>query len=404
MSANDIYEMTGPTEWASPPEQLSFSSMRTIEECPLRWQLTRSRYGELPSFPARPSPAALVGKVVHALLERLFRRLASNAFPAIGSADFQRAMVEVDIHVQVREALAKCRQDLAAQPRSQGITIPDSELDVYNKLCRIFKPIYRRMVVSRHARRAGESAGEVVGWLELLRRKGTLTEVRLTHPELPLVGVIDLMMDDGGKTRIIDFKTGAEKPEHREQVMLYALFWFRRTGDLPETGELYYADSNQAFPVSNEELTQLEDELARRITKLKYLLSRHPAEGRRGLHCRHCDVRQFCDAYWSPASAATAQTDEFRSDLEATVLEQVPGGWRVSVSYPNGDTLAEMAIDELVHLAKIQEGDLLRILGGRQVEGTQIIKLTRLTEVFRQGSITLNAPDHHALRGHAGTR
>ena len=57
-----------------------------VERCPLQWQLIHSRYGDLEGFPTRPNPAAVEGEIVHALIERLFRRLALAGFPEPGSA------------------------------------------------------------------------------------------------------------------------------------------------------------------------------------------------------------------------------------------------------------------------------------------------------------------------------
>jgi hypothetical protein len=81
--ASSLYHLAGPTEWAAPPELFSFSSLKAVERCPLQWQLARSRYGDLDGFPARPSPAAAEGEIVHAALERLFRALALEGCPAL---------------------------------------------------------------------------------------------------------------------------------------------------------------------------------------------------------------------------------------------------------------------------------------------------------------------------------
>ena len=55
----------------------------------------------------------------------------------------------------------------------------------------------------------------------------------VAHPTLPVHGVIDLLRRDAAGTHVVDFKTGTPKPEHRDQFALYALLWWRATGDLP---------------------------------------------------------------------------------------------------------------------------------------------------------------------------
>lgn len=98
--------------------------------------------------------------------------------------------------------------------------------------------------------------------LALLERLGVLSEQEVRHPELPLLGIIDLLVRRDGQTTVLDFKTGASRPEYRRQIQLYALLWWRSTGDLPAHVELRYGARVEGWPVSADELCRLEEELA----------------------------------------------------------------------------------------------------------------------------------------------
>src|SRR5687767_3652518 len=84
MDAKTFYRLQGPSEWKKAPERFSYSSLKRLEECPLRWQLANSSYGELPRYPSRPSASIETGTIVHDALEKLFRGLAQRGLPPIG--------------------------------------------------------------------------------------------------------------------------------------------------------------------------------------------------------------------------------------------------------------------------------------------------------------------------------
>src|SRR4051794_13232546 len=68
----------GTAQWPPIPSQWSYSSLRDAEECPRRWALSRASYPsiwERQGYPPRPALAALVGDVVHLVLERVLRAL-----------------------------------------------------------------------------------------------------------------------------------------------------------------------------------------------------------------------------------------------------------------------------------------------------------------------------------------
>jgi hypothetical protein len=358
--------------------------MRQMEECPLRWQLMHSRYGELRSFPERPRAAALVGKVVHAVLDALFRGLGERGSPPLGSPAFRQAMAEIKIMERIQQELSRYRMALEAHPRAAGLVILENERGIYNQVCQLFHGVYAQAQRGQEGRDMPEDVPpqDAAGWLQLLRTRGALTEVRLQHPELPLVGVLDLIWDGGGRTHIVDFKTGEEKPEHVEQLELYALLWFRVTGEIAGKLELCYPGTRRSMQVAEGRILEVEERLRARIAALRNVLASHPAAARPGAQCGHCDVRQFCARYWEGRVAVQAAAEHGRIDVELTVTQQLSayvivgqtaGGEEISVSFAEevGGRIGAFAI-----------GDKMRILGARAGESAREVRLLKSTEVF----------------------
>jgi putative RecB family exonuclease len=126
--------------------------------------------------------------------------------------------------------------------------------------------------------------------------QGALSELHISHPTLPFVGIIDLVLLAGDGVTVVDFKTGEPKSLHRQQLMWYAVLWWRRTGQAPVAIEMRYLSHAATFSVSVDDLRSAEENLHARIDELTGLLEEPPATPRPGDQCRYCDVRQFCDA------------------------------------------------------------------------------------------------------------
>lgn len=388
MDRGVLYRLTGPTEWARAPAQYSYSTLRSLRECTLRWQLQRSSYGEQQGFPERPSMAAVMGKIIHHALELLFKALGARGLPAIGSTPFQQVLRELDLVVRIRELVQRQQALLSAQPRSAGLRVGMSERDLYNQVCRLFHPLYAQTRTARQERTIApeKTFHQPEELLHRLQAKGVLTEVRLSHPTLPLVGIIDLLWRDRGETRIVDFKTGVLQPHHREQLVLYALLWWRVTGDLPSHLELRYLEGTETFSVAEEDLAALEEQLAAELPGLSVAFERPPAQrARLGSHCRHCDVRGMCDAYWKqrPVDVAVAGEGVWR-DAEVTVVAILSEA-DVLCQDNAGTELVLSFREELgPTLTSPQTGEQLRILSAFQPTGQMELQIRSGTEVFRR--------------------
>jgi hypothetical protein len=116
----------------------------------------------------------------------------------------------------------------------------------------------------------------------------------------------------------VDFKTGAAKDSHRDQLLLYAMLWWRVTGLAPVRIEVQYLKDGWAEAVAETELDRVEKSVGKEIDKAVAALSRQPGPARPGPDCARCPVRARCEEGWlhaEPGAALTGRT----ADCEVTV-------------------------------------------------------------------------------------
>lgn len=391
-----LYQLLGPTAWATPPSAYSYSSLTAIERCPRQWQLAHSRYGDLARFPTRPHPAAVEGEIVHTVLDRLFKALAVRGMPALGTPSFREGLAEVDVQGSVRHLLVEHERTLADHPRAGAFRLRASPQQLVNQVIRLFRDLYQNAVTTHRVSdlpaailRAPKQLPSGPALAALLRERRALSELSLFHPNLPFGGIIDLIWTDKEDSVITDFKTGQEKPEHKKQVAYYAILWWRCSGAIPGRAEVRYPD--RLVPVALKEalLLEVEDELRRRVNAVATMLDSIPTQAVLGEHCQHCDVRQFCDSYWAdrsdlfPGRTRTA-VQKTSLDVEITVVGE-PSGSGFDAQTGNASVFPVVFREDvaLVH-GPFAKGERLRILGGQAIEAGAL-ELRPWTEVFHRG-------------------
>ena len=388
MTPDPIYHLTGPTAFSAPPGAFSYSSLGSIERCPRQWQLAHARYGDRDGFPARPSPAAAEGEIVHDALDHLFRRLSFFGLPPAGTADFRAAIADADVTgfvgVKVREHEARLRQ----HPRGAGARLAATEQQLVNRVIRLFREVYP----NASARPPFTARGNVTrpgGYLpagsalvDLVARKGALGELPLAHPAVPFRGVLDLVWWDADGPVVTDFKTGSARPEHRTQVGYYSVLWWRCAGLPPVRAEVRYPGSVATEVIGHARLGEYEAELIARIEAAGTAVTGTPAPAKPGECCRYCDVRQFCESYWAglPGDAGT--------QAGATDLELVVAGEPTATGFV-GTTSAGDQISVVFHAdvgrahGPFRAGDRLRIINAVSAPPRRSFELRAWSEVFR---------------------
>lgn len=380
----NIYEMKEPTAWVTSSERFSFSSLRAITSCPRKWQLLNSRWGEFERFPERPHPKAIEGTIVHQAIDRLFRALARRGMPQIGSDLFHDAVLDVGFWDFFGQEVDRWNECLARHPRAGPYFVLRTPAgDLASRAIGLVRERYvaragRPWPTSGDGRAASSRPPRLA---ELLRSRGALTEVRIEHPSLPFVGVIDLVESVGGEVRIVDFKTGSSSGDEGLQLRQYALLWWRHIGTCPTSVSVQHLDSHWDSGVAETELARVEKALEVSISDARGLLELRPAPARPGQSCGSCPVRARCNEGWRVHVAGQIGTCQNVMDAEVIVaaapaaagfLGRSAGG-RVDVVYE-----APVA----ARLPTIVEGSRLRLIDALARDDGRTLEIRPWTEVY----------------------
>lgn len=389
MSTDSFYDLKEPTTWAQPPRTYSFSSLQALQTCPRRWQLVHSGWGQHARFPERPQPAAIEGQIVHEALDLLARELGRHGRPPIASSGFREAIERCGFWTFFVTQVDDWNSRLAYHPRAgPRYVLRTKPRDLANQAIRLFREQYQpgaERPVDAHAVGAASASGSGTSVLSLLQARGALSEVRLEHPSLPLMGVLDVVALEGDSSAtVVDFKTGARKPAHEEQVLLYALLWWRVTGKRPGRAVVQYLDSSWTLSPKETALVAAEKSIAKAIDQAKTALSARPAAASAGQECAWCPVRPRCNEGWASGERGSRSTASSKSiDIEITVSSN-PTPTGLLGTRANGDEVS-VVFDAAVgsSLPPAKAGDRFRIVDAAPRSEGKEIALRPWTEMYR---------------------
>lgn len=376
--------------WPSPPVTWSYSSLREVSECPRRWMLSRANYPDLWSgwgYPSRPSVAALLGDIVHEVLELLVHRIRAAGCTSLADPGVVVVLKELGGYTRlVEDGMERRLDELAGNPRMAG------HLDALRTALRVNVPEMRQRVQALVARgplllgHLGDDGASATPGTCLA--PGAYPEVELRAPSLRLAGRVDILVVDDEGCEITDYKTGAPDDRHADQLHLYSLIWSRDTEHNPRslpTRRLtlsYSANEVDIVPLDDQSLDALAHATTKAIELAEAALQERPPPAYPHPEiCGFCDVRQLCDDYWMGLANLASIAGEW-FDFEGTVVEQ------------NGSRSWILAItaEPLLLLRTSSEavpfgvGDRVRLLGLHREEDEEIKLLvavfTGASEVF----------------------
>lgn len=397
--AEDAFETpvaTSAGHWPSPPRRWSYSSLSEAEECPRRWMLSRAAYPEIWSgagYPPRPTLPALLGDVVHRVLEIVIRE-----FHARGCTDLTDPSAVVILRAlggysKVAErAIHELVDPLADNPRAIA-RLDGLRASLLAKVPEVRQRV--QMVVSRTSLQPPSGVATEVSppgdrWPLGV---GSYPEVALRASDLRLGGRVDLITIAEDACEITDYKTGAPDPHHADQVRTYALLWAHDTALNPSALPVrrlilsYPTHDVDVDAPTGAELVNDAAEMAARIDAADLMLQERPPEARPAeAMCRLCGVRQLCEDYWTElASRPMAEGSDGQPqwfDLEATVTTQNgPRSWLLTSEADQSTTLLRTAAEATI----FRLGDrvrLLNLLRGNDPESMPVGSMTQASEVF----------------------
>lgn len=375
-----FYELQCPTAWVTPPTMWSSTSLDDVEACPRRWQLLRSRWGDFERFPVRPPPAAVEGQIVHEALDRLTRACGQRGNPVFGSTEFSAALNDADFFPGFARAVAEWQQRLRAHPRpGPAFRLRASGEELANRAVRMFREQYMPygQVATQAAERVTETQADVKA---LLKKKRILSEVKLMHPDLPFLGILDRVQHTREGVEVVDFKTGKPSDKHHRQLLRYALLWWRNTSDIPVRVSAQYLHGAESWPVTQVALEDVEADLMKRLLLLADALGTHPAAAKPGTGCHTCAVRARCAEGW--AIGEEAALVDGRGDAELVVMAKAGDHGFLARSRTGAEIAVVYEAPVAMLLPEYVEGQVLRVLDGVWKEKRTQLELKAWTELF----------------------
>lgn len=402
-----------PPAWAPPPEKMSFSKLRQIESCPRRWALTASDYPQIwrkRGYPEPLVPATIVGRVTHRAIEIIVKEFHRRGCVSFDDAQAITAMRELGGFSSVIEkSLDDILSQFADNPRvSEPLEVVKRVLhERRGKIREDVRILLSRMLGGRRtlSRDSSQSQG-----LNGPLGNGIHPEVRLVNEEMKWEGIADLIRLSSTECEIRDFKTGAPKEEHVEQLRSYSLLWLLDDGINPAGRPaskltISYVNTDvDVPPLSASEVSAFKDELMTRTkTALEKTAGCPPDAMPRAENCRRCVVRHLCGAYWEkPTIEMLARDCQLSSLLDVEVHILGDHGSRSYDAVSIASTTLPPDIPVLLRFSGntigCTEGNRLRLLDvimrreqdEREDDGRVIISTAKFSEVYIVGSCRCN--------------
>jgi len=380
--------------WPPLPKAWSYSSLRAAEECPRRWALSRATYAGLwtrPGYPPRPILPALVGDVMHRVLELILMGLHDRACRSL----VDPCAVEVLRSLGGYTALTTRVIEEHIAPLEANPRVADRVAGIRSALLLQVPAIRQRVqaILTRTDLRYASHAEH--GSDDTHRRslmEGSNPEVELRAPELKFAGRADLITIDETGCSITDYKTGAPDPHHADQIRAYSLLWSRDAEVNPENIPvrrllLSYATHDERIgPPTDAELGALARQLLERIAKVEGQLRFRPPAARPALSmCRLCSVRHLCEEYWSgPAASALGSPTLDFVDCEVIIVSRNgPRSWIVETDAQPRSALLRTPTET----PGFAPGDKVRLLDLAQAQDDDTsrftLTMTQASEVYK---------------------
>ena len=187
-------------EWPALPAHWSFSTLREVESCPLRYALRSATYsgdrlGGAGGYPNKTSEAALLGIVMHGAVEQAVRALRGGPATSDPSAAVSALRELGGYPAIIERCVASVERDLLSNPRTSGrasrlgASLRRRAPEIRSAVQRIVARLPPSEVTSRPASRPADAPRPGRGPLAL----GPHPEARLRSDEERFKGQVDLL-------------------------------------------------------------------------------------------------------------------------------------------------------------------------------------------------------------------
>jgi hypothetical protein len=398
-----VLTVLNPSEWAPPPEFLSFSLLKEVESCALRAALRRAKYVGLWDkwgYPPKLNEARIAGSIVHETVVKIAAYLRSKGLESVHDEGSFSALKELGGYSRmIADTLAEMLARLQDNPRCHN---PDRLKQ--SLVVRLPEMREKTQIMLSRLRWKSHASGTPVS--QETRSQGPLSagshfEILLTARSLKWKGVADLIEVYGSDVSIVDFKTGSRSESHEEQLEIYALLW-ANDEDLNPSGSLatglclsYPNGPVAVTPPDNTSLQELKKGLLKRSrSAIAALASTTPQANISADTCPLCDVRHLCSEYWKqtsrnkigPPKNSNFEDIEFQLEKRLGELTWVGHCAVATGLIPASELLVRVSAEHRALASTLKPGVIVRALDANVTKGEEarlpIVSLLGLTELF----------------------
>jgi hypothetical protein len=307
----NVWCISNPPVWPKPPQWMSFTMLSELESCSRRCALTIAEYPsvwEKQGYPHIPRISSIEGTVIHLALKKISHALAKRRSHSLKDAYAVSALKDLGGYtVIITDCIESVLRQYEGNPRATPVMecIKQFLLPRVPKLRAHIQRLLSRIHLAADDSITSDEVGKRIRPFSHQLPYGSHTEVELKVPDMGWHGVADLLTHTPADCEIRDFKSGVYKPQHKLQLLIYALLWaldrnLNPHGRLADKLVLSYDEHDVEIPAPNRDgLSSLEAEIRKRTETVIIELQHVPPEARPSQeNCEYCIVRQLCEEYW----------------------------------------------------------------------------------------------------------
>lgn len=206
-----------------------------------------------------------------------------------------------------------------------------------------------------------------------------LTEPQLKSSDGMLEGTPDLVLRSRDLTRIIDYKTGKAveeqsgepRPSYARQLQLYSYLEHQTSRRWPDSAHLFPLDQDPVeISIVAGQCIELADEARTALTNHNLLVGTSPPSNCCPQTCRFCSFAVLCPDFWSACDTSWAEKGVLAAAGQVARLIRTPlGGTTMQVSASAGTlgetvvTIVNADVSEFPLVADIAEDAVLLVVG-----------------------------------------
>ncbi len=304
-----------------------------MTQCPKQWLLSNAFYPEIwtnRGYPERLNERTIMGIATHQALETVIKKIKEEKIDQ-DSKDYLNLLKKLGgLRNILQEEIKKVLKQSKYQGNPRYLRV---EKDLHARITKRYLEEYfiqlRTFLSKLNLPKVSDLVPPQKNNLKLKKSQSSvMTEYYAKSKVMGWKGIIDLVIQNNRGATLIDFKTGKEKENHKDQLELYQLIWMtdEKVNQVPIKELIVkYPDKEKYFkPLSDDQIEEKINQYQCEVEELKNIFSSDNL-AKPSKHCNYCGVKQLCDDYWDSLKTTKKECERRFGDFEILVLDTSDG-------------------------------------------------------------------------------